>query len=223
MEQKEPPIELLTGTHPSASVLWLHGLGADGHDFEPIVPELGLPRTLAVRFVFPHAPYRPVTINGGHVMRAWYDIEMTDTGFNQKLSHIRESELILQGLIETEIKRGIPAERVVLAGFSQGGAIALYTGLRFAQRIAGILALSAPVPFAGNLMSQANQANAQTPIFMAHGTYDGVIPFAMGQAARNLLAAGGANIEWHEYSMEHSICPAQIKDIGRWLGERLQA
>lgn len=223
MEKQDPPIELLTGSRPSASVIWLHGLGADGHDFEPIVPELGLPRGLAVRFIFPHAPHRPVTINAGHVMRAWYDIEMTDTGFNQKMSHIRESETILRMLIEKEIERGIPASKIVLAGFSQGGAIALYTGLRFPQGLAGILALSAPVPSAGSLMSQANTANCETPIFMAHGTYDGVIPFAMGQAARNLLVASGAKIEWHEYPMEHSVCPAEIRDIGRWLGTRLQA
>ncbi len=223
MEKQDPPIELLTGPRPSGSVIWLHGLGADGHDFEPIIPELGLPRELAVRFVFPHAPFRPVTINAGHVMRAWYDIELTDTGFNQKMSHIRESEIILRLLIEKELERGTPAKRVVPAGFSQGGAIALYTGLRFPKSLAGILALSAPVPSAGSLMGQADKANAEIPIFMAHGTYDGVIPFSMGQAARNLLAAGGAKIEWHEYPMEHSICPTEIKDIGRWLGARLQA
>ncbi|MHB8454486.1 MAG: alpha/beta hydrolase [Acidiferrobacterales bacterium] len=222
MEQQEPPLELLTGPKPSAAVIWLHGLGADGYDFEPVVRELGLPRGLAVRFVFPHAPFRAVTINGGHVMRAWYDIEMTETGFNQKMSHIRESEATVRQLIEREIERGIPADRMVLAGFSQGGAIALFTGLRFPQRLAGVLALSAPVPIAGNLMSHADQANTQVPIFMAHGTHDGIIPFAMGQAARNLLGAGGANIEWHEYAMEHSVCPAEIKDIGRWLGARLQ-
>ncbi len=217
----ESPIELQTAPRPDAAVIWLHGLGADGHDLAAIVPELGLPRALAVHFVFPHAPFRPVTINAGQVMRAWYDIELTDTGFNQKLSHIRESEAIVRGLIEAEIARGIPPERVVLGGFSQGGAIALFTGLRFPKRLGGILVLSAPVPFAGNLMGQAEQVNREVPIFMAHGAYDGIIPFATAQAARNLLTAGGASIDWHEYPMEHSICPTEIKDISRWLVERL--
>jgi phospholipase/carboxylesterase len=212
-----PPIELETARNPTASIIWLHGLGADGSDFEPIVPELRLPRNLAVRFVFPHAPYRPVTINGGYIMRAWYDIEMTDSGFNQKLSHIRESEAILQGLIEKEIARGIASERIVLAGFSQGGAVALYSGLRYPGPLAGIMSLSAPVPFAGSMMKEATPANNRTPIFMAHGTHDGVVPFAIGQSACNLLKAGGAAIEWHEYPMEHSVAPAEIRDIGNWL------
>ena len=220
-EKTESPIELQTAPRPDACVIWLHGLGADGHDLAAIVPELGLPRSLAVRFVFPHAPFRPVTINGGQVMRAWYDIEMTDTGFNQKLSHIRESEAIVQSMIETEIGRGVPPQRVVLGGFSQGGAIALFTGLRYPKTLGGIMALSAPVPLAGNLMSQADQANREIPIFMGHGTYDGIIPFATAQAARNLLVAGGAGIEWHEYPMDHSICVAEIKDISRWLVARL--
>jgi phospholipase/carboxylesterase len=217
-----PSIELETGPNPTAAVIWLHGLGADGSDFEPMVPELRLPRSLAVRFVFPHAPYRPVTINGGYIMRAWYDIEMTDTGFNQKISHIRESELVVRGLVEKQIERGIPSARIVLAGFSQGGAIALYTGLRFPQPLAGIMALSAPVPFANSLMKDAHPANAKVAIFMAHGTHDGMVPFAIGQSTHNLLKAGGANIEWHEYNMDHSVVPAEIKDIGRWLSDVLK-
>ncbi len=221
MKQEESPIELQTAPRPDASVIWLHGLGADGRDLAAIVPELGLPRALAVRFVFPHAPYRPVTINAGQVMRAWYDIELTDTGFNQKLTHIRESEAVLRDLIEAEVARGIPTERVVLGGFSQGGAIAVFTGLRFPKRLGGIMALSAPIPLAGSLMSQAEPANRLAPIFMAHGTYDGIIPFATAQAAHNLLVAGGASIEWHEYPMEHSICPGEIKDISHWLAARL--
>ncbi|MHB8347541.1 MAG: alpha/beta hydrolase [Acidiferrobacterales bacterium] len=221
MEQEASPIELQTAPRPDASVIWLHGLGADGNDLAAIVPELGLPRSLAVRFLFPHAPYRPVTINGGQVMRAWYDIELTDTGFNQKLTHIRESEVLLRDLIDAEERRGIPPERVVLGGFSQGGAIALFTGLRFPKSLGGIMVLSSPVPLAGNLMGQADPANRQVPIFMAHGTYDDIIPFATAQAARNLLAAGGASIDWHEYPMEHSICPGEIRDISRWLVARL--
>jgi phospholipase/carboxylesterase len=217
-----PPIELETGPNPTACVIWLHGLGADGSDFEPIVPELRLPRKLAVRFVFPHAPYRPVTINGGYIMRAWYDIEMTDSGFNQKVSHIRESEATLRVLVEEQIARGIPSTRIVLAGFSQGGAIALYTGVRFPQSLAGIMCLSAPVPYPGSLMHDAHQANAKVAIFMAHGTSDGVVPFAVGESAYHLLSAGGANIEWHAYNMGHSVTPAEIKDIGKWLSEVLK-
>lgn len=216
-----PPIELETGAHPTACVIWLHGLGADGSDFEPIVPELRLARSLAVRFVFPHAPYRPVTINGGYIMRAWYDIEMTDSGFNQKVSHIRESEVTLSGLVQDQIARGIPSTRIVLAGFSQGGAIALYTGLRFSQPLAGIMCLSAPVPHPGSLMKEAHAANARTPIFMAHGTDDGMVPFAVGESSYHLLTAGGAHIAWHTYNMEHSVAPSEIKDIGKWLGEVL--
>jgi phospholipase/carboxylesterase len=217
-----PPIELETGPNPTACVIWLHGLGADGSDFEPIVPELRLPRNLAVRFVFPHAPYRPVTINGGYIMRAWYDIEMTDSGFNQKVSHIRESEATINALVEEQIARGIPSTRIVLAGFSQGGAIALYSGLRFPQPLAGIMCLSAPIPYAGRLMQEAHAANARISIFMAHGTHDGVVPFAVGESAYRLLTTGGANIEWHVYNMEHSVVPAEIKDIGKWLSDVLK-
>lgn len=216
-----PPIELQTGPDPTASVIWLHGLGADGSDFEPIVPELHLARNLAVRFVFPHAPYRPVTMNGGYIMRAWYDIEMTDTGFNQKIGHMRESEITITGLIEKEIARGIPSRRIILAGFSQGGAIAVYTGLRFPNPLAGIMALSAPIPLAGSLMQDAHAANAKTPIFMAHGSRDGMVPYSIGLAAYNLLKAGGAQILWHEYNMDHSVVPAEIKDIGKWITQVL--
>ena len=216
-DEATPAIELTTGPNPTACVIWLHGLGADGSDFEPIVPELRLPRSLSVRFVFPHAPYRPVSMNGGYIMRAWYDIEMTDSGFNQKLSHIQESEVSLHALVQEQITRGIPSTRIVLAGFSQGGAIALYAGLRFPQPLAGIMCLSAPVPYAGSLMHDAHAANAKTAVFMAHGTSDGVVPFAVGESAYHLLTSGGANIEWHVYNMEHSVAPAEIKDIGKWL------
>lgn len=216
-----PPIEISTGGNPTACVIWLHGLGADGSDFEPIVPELRLPKRLAVRFIFPHAPYRPVTINGGYIMRAWYDLEMTDSGFNQKVSHIRESEVTLRALVEEQIARGIPSTRIVLAGFSQGGTIALYTGLRFPQPLAGIMCLSAPVPHPGSLMQEAHAANAKISIFMAHGRGDGVVPFAVGQSTYHLLTSGGANIEWHTYNMEHAVAPAEIKDISKWLCEVL--
>src|SRR3990172_8626209 len=163
----EPAIEVETGSEPSASVIWLHGLGADGHDFEAIIPELRLPPEPVLRFVFPHAPYRPVTINNGYVMRAWYDIAMSERGFEQNHEHIHESEKLLQAVIEKEIRRGIACENVVLAGFSQGGGIALHTGLRYPETLAGIMALSAPVPYAESLVAEVHSVNAAVPVFIA--------------------------------------------------------
>ncbi|GAB4509691.1 MAG: alpha/beta hydrolase [Sulfuricaulis sp.] len=217
----EPAIEVETGPGPSASIIWLHGLGADGHDFEVIIPELRLPAQPVLRFVFPHAPYRPVTINGGHVMRAWYDLGMSEHGFEQNLEHIRESERILQGLIENEIRRGIACERIVLAGFSQGGAIALHTGLRYSRSLAGIMSLSAPVPFATSLMTEVNPVNATIPVFMAHGTDDRMIPFGLAQQAYKQMEARGLHLEWHTYAMGHSLVPDEIRDITRWLARVL--
>lgn len=213
----EPSVEIETGRQPSASVIWLHGLGADGHDFEGLIPELHLPAQPVLRFVFPHAPYRPVTINGGYVMRAWYDIAMAERGFEQNAEHIRESEKILQGLIENEIRRGIACERIVLAGFSQGGAVALHAGLRYPRPLAGILSLSAPVPFVERLMAEIHPANAAVPIFMAHGTDDSMIPFAMAEESRQLMKARGLSLEWHTYVTGHSVVPDEIRDIARWL------
>jgi phospholipase/carboxylesterase len=215
--REEPAIERQTGQQPTASVIWLHGLGADGHDFENLVPEMRLPSSPAFRFVFPHAPYRPVTINGGYVMRAWYDIAMSESGLEQKIEQIRESVEILQGLVEQEIRRGIPSERIVLAGFSQGGAIALHTGLRYPNRLAGILSLSAPVPNVENLMAEIHPANVAVPVFMAHGTDDRMIPYEMAQLARARIQAQGLNLEWHTYAMGHSVAPEEIRDIARWL------
>lgn len=217
LKSLDPPVEIETGPQPTASVIWLHGLGADGHDFEGLVPELHLPAPLAVRFVFPHAPYRPVTVNGGSIMRAWYDIAMTEHGFDQHAGHIRESQKILQGLIENEMRRGIPCARIVLAGFSQGGAIALHTGLRYPRPLAGILSLSAPVPFAETLMAEIHPANAAIPVFMAHGTDDRMIPFAMAQQARTLMEARRLSLEWHAYVTGHSVVPDELRDIARWL------
>jgi phospholipase/carboxylesterase len=219
----EPPIVVETGPRPVASVIWLHGLGADGHDFEALIPELRLPPGTAWRFVFPHAPYRPVTINGGYVMRAWYDIAMTEHGFEQNADHIRESEKILQRLTADEIRQGTPAARIVLGGFSQGGAIALHAGLRYPERLAGILSLSAPVPFTGQLMAEVHPANASVPIFMAHGTDDRMVPFALGEQTRRLLEARGLSLEWHAYRMGHTVTPDEIRDIARWLGGVLGA
>ncbi len=213
----EPAIEVVTGSAPSASVIWLHGLGADGHDFEVIIPELRLPTQSVLRFVFPHAPYRPVTLNGGHVMRAWYDIAMSERGFEQNLEHIHESEKILQALIENEIHRGIACERIVLAGFSQGGAIALHTGLRYSRPLAGIMSLSAPVPFAESLMAEINPANLKTPVFMAHGADDRMIPFDLAQKVQRQMEARRIHLEWHTYAMGHTVVPDEIRDIARWL------
>ena len=213
----EPAIEIETGPEPTASVIWLHGLGADGHDFEVIIPELQLPKQLVLRFVFPHAPFRPVTINGGYVMRAWYDLAMSERGFDQNLEHIRESERILQAQIENEIDRGIACERIVLAGFSQGGAIALHTGLRYSKPLAGIMSLSAPVPIVDSLMAELNPSNLTVPVFMAHGKDDRIIPFDQAQHARSRMEARGLQLEWHAYAMGHSVAPEEIRDIARWL------
>lgn len=213
----DPPVEIETGSEPTACIIWLHGLGADGHDFEGLVPVMRLPAHPELRFVFPHAPQRPVTINGGLIMRAWYDIAMTDHGFEQSAEHIQESVTILQGLIENEIRRGIPCERIVLAGFSQGGAIALHAGLRYAKPLAGILSLSAPVPFTDGLMAEIHPANAAIPIFMAHGTDDRMIPFAMALETHRVMSASGLSLEWHTYATGHSVVPDEIEDIARWL------
>jgi phospholipase/carboxylesterase len=197
-----------------ATVIWLHGLGADGHDFEPIVPELGLPPTLRLRFVFPHAPVQPVTINGGLAMRAWYDI--TNDG-RQDAAGIRASQQRVEALIEREKSRGVAPARIVLAGFSQGGAIALHTGLRHPERLAGILALSTYLPLADTLAAEAHPANREVPIFMAHGTEDPLIPLARARASRDALRALGYQVEWHEYPMPHSVCAEEIAHIGAWL------
>ena len=217
----ESPVVIETGQRPSASIIWLHGLGADGHDFEALVPELHLPAHPALRFVFPQAPFRPVTINGGYIMRAWYDIAMTENGLEQNPEHIRESEAILQSLIGEQTQRGIPVERIVLAGFSQGGAIALHTGLRYPKPLAGIMSLSAPLPFAEQLMDEIHPANAVVPVFMAHGTDDRMVPFAIAEKIPRLMEAHGLSPEWRVYAIGHSVAPDEIRDIARWLGRVL--
>lgn len=215
------PVEIETRAKPAASVIWLHGLGADGHDFEPIVPELRLPADLGIRFVFPHAPMRPVTLNGGSVMRAWYDMALTDSGLLHNSKHIQESIGIVRGLIERECARGIASRRIVLAGFSQGGAIALHAGLRHADRLGGLVSLSAPVPFLEKLVTEVAPANGATPIFMAHGTYDPVVPFDHGDAARMVMIERGLKIEWHEFRMEHTVIPEEISALTPWLKKAL--
>lgn len=224
MTELLPTVEIETGDRAESAVIWLHGLGADGHDFEPIVDELDVDDLPAIRFVFPHAPPRPVTINGGYVMRAWYDIVSPD--FSQKREDpqgVRESALQIEALIARENARGIPCERIVLAGFSQGGAIALHTGLRHAQRLAGILALSTYVPLADTLAAEAHAANRDVPIFMAHGHGDTVIPYEFGQRSGELLQAQGYRLGWHPYFAEHTVCMEELCDIDRWLHEVLAA
>jgi len=207
-------LEIETGASPRAAVIWLHGLGADGHDFEPIVPELGLPAALALRFVFPHAPHQAVTINGGAVMRAWYDV--TGDG-RQDAAGIRASQARVEALIVRERARGVAARSIVLAGFSQGGAVALQTGLRHPERLAGILALSAYLPLPDTLAHEASEANRGVPIFMGHGTEDPLIPLSWATRSRDHLVALGYAIEWREYQMPHSVCAEEIEDVGRWL------
>jgi len=208
-------IEIETGKNPTASVIWLHGLGADGNDFAPIVPELRLPKA-GIRFVFPHAPVRPVTINAGMRMRAWYDIA---DGANRREDErgVRASQVLIEALIAREKERGTKAGRLVLAGFSQGGAIALHAGLRDPERIAGIMALSAYVPVGEKLSAERSTANRDVPIFMGHGSDDPIIPLVRAEQSRNLLKSLGYPVEWHEYGMPHSVCPEELTDIGTWL------
>jgi phospholipase/carboxylesterase len=210
-------IETETAPNPNASVIWLHGLGADCHDFEPLVPEIVPHRERAWRFVFPNAPVRPVTINGGMSMRAWYDILGFDRLTAEDIPGFRDTQAQVAELIEKQIERGIPAARIVLTGFSQGGAVSLYTGLRYPERLAGIMALSAYLPLAGTLAAERAPANAGAPIFMAHGLDDGVLPVSMGAASREQLKALGYDVEWHQYRMAHSVCPAEVADIRQFL------
>jgi phospholipase/carboxylesterase len=215
-------LEVETGAAPAASVIWLHGLGADGYDFKPLVPLLSLPPALAVRFVFPHAPIRAVTINMGMKMRAWYDIFQLGGGREDE-DGIRSSQMLLEGLVAREEARGVDSKKIVLAGFSQGGAIALQTGLRYAKRLAGILALSTWLPLAGTLAVERQRANFDTPIFMAHGTHDDMIAISRAEASRDALKAIGYRIEWHGYPMGHAVCPEEVAAIGVWLAEVLGA
>ena len=220
---QEPPVihEPRSGA-PTAAVLWLHGLGADGHDFAPIVPQLGAVRGWT-RFVFPHAPPRPVSINFGMRMRAWYDIRDEGNGFVSDAGHLRESQRAVEGLIEAEIEAGIPAERIVLAGFSQGGAVALQTALRHPRRLAGLMALSTYLPLADTLAAERSAANADLPVFMAHGEQDPLIGVDRALASRDTLLRLGYEVEWRAYPMPHAVCPEEIRDIGAWLARVLPA
>ena len=214
-------VVLETGPHPAATVIWLHGLGADGHDFAPLVPELHLPARLRLRFVFPHAPVRPVTINMGMRMRAWYDILQMGGGPEDEAG-LRESQSALEALVAEQRALGIEAKRIVLAGFSQGGAIVLQTGLRHPERLGGILALSTYLPLASLVEAERHAANLDLPIFMAHGSQDPMIPIGRAQRSREVLEGLGYAVQWHEYRMPHSVCPEEIDDISACLQKILQ-
>ena len=209
-------VEINTGANPQASVIWLHGLGADGHDFEPIVPELELDRP--VRFVFPHAPVRPVTINQGMRMRAWYDILQFGPGPEDEAG-VRASQKLVEEMIAAEKSRG--TGKIVLAGFSQGGAIVLQTALRHSERLAGVLALSTYLPLHRTLEAERSPENREVPIFMAHGQYDEIIPLARAEQSRQFLERLDYKVQWHAYPMPHSVCPEEIADISAFLREIL--
>ncbi|MBQ0218977.1 dienelactone hydrolase family protein [Alcaligenes faecalis] len=215
-------IEIETGANPQHAVIWLHGLGADGHDFAPIVPELGLQNAPAIRFIFPHAPIQPVTINGGMAMRSWYDIYVADLVRHEDESGLRQSQIEVQNLIARENARGIPTENIVLAGFSQGCAMTLQTGLRLPERLAGMLCLSGYLPLAAAVEKERHQANQNTPIFIAHGSMDPVVPLTRAEASRQQLEAMGYQVQWNVYPMPHAVCPEEISAIGQFLKQVLK-
>ena len=216
-------VEIATGDNPTAAIIWMHGLGADGNDFVPIVRELDLTGLPAIRFVFPHAETMPVTINNGYVMRAWYDILGMDLVRREDEAGLRASQARIEQLIAREVARGIAPERIVLAGFSQGCAMTLQTGLRHPQKLAGLMCLSGYLPLADKIGTERSAANQQTPIFMAHGRGDNVVLINRAEASRELLSSLGYAIEWHEYMMPHSVCEEEIDDIGDWLRRVLGA
>ena len=210
-------VEVETGPAPKASVIWLHGLGADGHDFEPIVPELRLPPELPLRFIFPHAPVRPVTLNNGYPMRAWFDIVKIGLNQPRDSAGMQASRAAVEALIARERERGISAARTVVAGFSQGGAVALYSGLQHTEKLAGIMALSTYLPLGEGMEFAISPANALTPIFYGHGTQDPVVPLQLGEYTRNWLTGQGCMVSWHSYPMPHSVSAEEITHIRAWL------
>jgi phospholipase/carboxylesterase len=213
--QTPETVEVLTGENPQGSVIWLHGLGADGHDFEPIVAELRLPKELSLRFVFPHAPVQPVTINGGMAMRSWYDIVSFDSEGRADRAGVLASSDLLEGLIAREIDRGIAPEKIVIAGFSQGGAVAIHTALQTEHPIAGLMALSTYMALPDDAASAVSRKDL--PIFMAHGSFDPVLRMEWGRSSADRLIEAGFAIDWHEYPMAHAVCPQEIADISHWL------
>lgn len=218
-----PPLQIVerrigrSDATPHATVIVLHGLGADGNDFVPVVDEMDLTTLGPVRFVFPHAPVQPVTVNGGYPMRAWYDILGTDLVRREDEAGLRRSQEAIDGLIDTAVAGGTPCERIVLMGFSQGCAMTLMTGLRHPRRLGGLIGLSGYLPLASTLADEASVANRETPIFLAHGLYDGVVPMSRALASRDLLQAQGYAVEWHEYPMQHNVVPEEIEEINRFL------
>jgi phospholipase/carboxylesterase len=216
-----PSVEIETAPNPAHSVIWLHGLGADGNDFAPIVPELVSPAWPALRFVFPHAPVRPVTVNGGMPMRAWYDIAGVDLVSRQDESGMRASIANVEALIARENERGVPTSRILLAGFSQGGAIALAAGVRPAETMAGVIALSTYLPLHDSFAAERSAANASTPIFWGHGTADPIVPLTRGVTSRDLLRSLGYQVDWHTYPMPHSVCAEEVADLRQWMSSRL--
>ncbi|MCJ7589781.1 MAG: alpha/beta hydrolase [Woeseiaceae bacterium] len=215
--QTPDTVEVITGENPEGSVIWLHGLGADGHDFEPIVPELKLTSGLTLRFVFPHAPVQAVTINGGMAMRSWYDIVSFDAEGRADRAGVLKSSALLDGLIAREIERGIPARKIVIAGFSQGGAVAIHTALQTDQNIAGLMALSTYMALPEDAATAVSRKDL--PIFMAHGKFDPVLRMEWGRASADRLIEAGYSVDWHEYPMAHAVCPQEIADISRWLSK----
>ena len=210
-------VEVETGPNPTAAVILLHGLGADGYGFEPILTALVRPGERALRFVFPHAPVRPVTLNAGFAMRAWYDIVSLERRGPEDEAGIRASQATVEALIRRENARGISSERIALAGFSQGGAMALFTGVRYREKLAGFIGLSCYLLLAGRFAAERGSANHATPIFLAHGLYDPVVAPALGEQARAALEAAGYEVEWHTYTMPHSVCPQEVADLAAWL------
>jgi len=213
--QAPDAVEVTTGDNPVGSIIWLHGLGADGHDFEPIVPELRLPAGIPLRFVFPHAPVQAVTINGGMAMRSWYDIVSFDSEGRADREGVLESSALLEQLIAREIERGIKPDRIVIAGFSQGGAVAIHTALQTEHDIAGLMALSTYMALPDD--AEHAKSRKDLPIFMAHGRFDPVLQMAWGQASADKLVESGYSVEWHDYPMAHAVCPEEIADISNWL------
>ena len=220
MAEQLQTVEIETRPKPSHSVIWLHGLGADGNDFVPIIGELSLPPP-GIRFVFPHAPMRPVTINGGFVMRAWYDIANPDPVMKEDELGVRQSQRTIEELIAKEKTRGVPLSRIVVAGFSQGGVIALQTGLRQPERLAGVMSLSAYLPLTSTFAKERNKANYGVPIFLGHGVADNIVPLPLGIASRDRLLKLGYDVDWHQYPMPHSVCAEELEDVSAWLSRVL--
>jgi phospholipase/carboxylesterase len=212
-----------TGPAPEFSIIWMHGLGADGHDFEPLVPELLADDMPPIRFVFPHAPVRPVTLNNGYEMRAWYDIIGIDRRSAEDFAGIHASATAIGELISQENQRGVPTNRIALGGFSQGGAMALHTATRYPEKLAGVIALSCYLPLAKAFASERTAANLATPIFMAHGAQDPVVPFVLGDESRRVLEATGYRVEWHSYPMPHSLCELEVADIRAFVAKLVSA